>query len=273
MMVLDSISAERGGQTVVKGLSARLEAGHIHAVIGPNGTGKTTLLRAIFGDLPLAAGSISLGDRRLRAGERAGRYIRQWRDGFAYMPQDTTSDIALSVLEVVALGRFGRLSLHIDDETLDLAMTRLHQAGIAHLAGREIASLSGGQRQMALFAQVLMREPQAMLLDEPVSALDLKHQVALLDLVQQETRANGWVTLVVLHDLNLACQYADNLLVISGGALKATGAPGDIVTPKLISETYGVTVEVLRDRRGNPVIQPAGDPLPEHFKTLEGIIA
>lgn len=126
---------------------------------------------------------------------------------------------------------------------------------------------------MALFAQVLMREPQAMLLDEPVSALDLKHQVALLDMVRQETRANGWVTLVVLHDLNLACQYADNLLVISGGALKATGAPGDIVTPKLISETYGVTVEVLRDRRGNPVIQPAGDPLPEHFKTLEGIIA
>ncbi|MGV1985160.1 ABC transporter ATP-binding protein [Agrobacterium sp. 22-221-1] len=273
MMVLDNISVERGGQTVVRDLSARLEPGYIHAVIGPNGTGKTTLLRAIFGDLPLAAGAISLGDRRLQAGERAGRHTRDWRDRFAYMPQDTAADIALSVLEVVALGRFGRLSLHIDDETLDLAMTRLHQAGIAHLAGREIASLSGGQRQMALFAQVLMREPQAMLLDEPVSALDLKHQVALLNLVRQETRANGRVTLVVLHDLNLACQYADNLLVISDGALKATGAPGDIVTPKLISETYGVAVEVLRDRRGNPVIQPAGGPPLEHFKTLEGIIA
>ncbi|WCK03068.1 ABC transporter ATP-binding protein [Agrobacterium tumefaciens] len=273
MMVLDNVSVERGGQTIVRDLSARLQAGHIHAVIGPNGTGKTTLLRAIFGDLPLAGGAISLGDRRLDAGERAARHGRDWRDRFAYMPQNTAADIALSVLEVVALGRFGRLSLHIDDETLDLVMTRLHQAGRAHLAGREIASLSGGQRQMALFAQVLMREPQAMLLDEPVSALDLRHQVALLDLVRQETRTNGRVTLVVLHDLNLACQYADNLLVISDGALKATGAPGDIVTPELISETYGVAVEVLRDRRGNPVIQPAGDPPLEHFKILEGVIA
>lgn len=273
MIVLDTISVERGGQSIVNGLSARLAAGHIHAVIGPNGTGKTTLLRAIFGDLPLATGSVSLGGRCLRAGVRAGRHIREWRNGFSYMPQDTTADIALSVLEVVALGRFGRLSLHIDDETLDIAMTRLHQAGIAHLAGRDIASLSGGQRQMALFAQVLMREPQAMMLDEPVSALDLRHQVALLDLVRRETRANGWVTMVVLHDLNLACQYADNLLVISGGALQASGAPGDIVTPSLISETYGVAVEVLRDRRGNPVIQPAGDLPHEHFPILEGTIA
>ena len=273
MMILDRICIERGGQPVVHELSARLQAGHIHAVIGPNGTGKTTLLRAIFGDLPLAAGSISLGGRCLRAGQRAGRHVRGWRDGFAYMPQDTAADIALSVLEVVALGRFGRLSLHIDDETLDMAMTRLHQAGIAHLAGREIVSLSGGQRQMVLFAQVLMREPQAMLLDEPVSALDLKHQVALLDLVRRETRANGWVTMVVLHDLNLACQYADNLLVISQGTLKASGAPADIITPKLISETYGVAVEVLRDRRGNPVIQPAGDRPFEHSTIPEGTIA
>ncbi len=273
MMILEAISVARGDQPIVNDLSARLQPGQIHAVIGPNGTGKTTLLRAIFGDLPLAAGSISLGDRQLRAGERAGRSLKQWRDGFAYMPQDTTADIALTVLEIVALGRFGNLSLHIDDETLDMAMTRLHQAGIAHLAGRDIASLSGGQRQMALFAQVLMRQPQAMLLDEPVSALDLKHQVALLDLVRRETRANGWVTLVVLHDLNLACQYADNLLVIAQGTLKAKGAPVDIVSPGLIFETYGVVVEVLRDRRGNPVIQPTGDRPLEQFTTFEGKIA
>jgi iron complex transport system ATP-binding protein len=112
---------------------------------------------------------------------------------------------------------------------------------------------------MALFAQVLMREPQTMLLDEPVSALDLRHQVGLLDLVRNETRTNGWVTVVVLHDLNLACQYADNLLVISDGTLKQSGAPRDIVTPELISDTYGIAVEILRDRRGNPVIQPSGE--------------
>jgi iron complex transport system ATP-binding protein len=259
MMILDDVSIQRGGQTVVRHLTAKLAAGQVHAVIGPNGTGKTTLLRAMFGDLPLAEGSIQVDDRVLRAGEKRRSQVKNWRDTFSYMPQDTTVDIALSVLEVVALGRSGQLSLHIDDETLDSAMTRLHQAGIGHLANRDISSLSGGQRQMALFAQVLMREPQTMLLDEPVSALDLRHQVGLLDLVRNETRTNGWVTVVVLHDLNLACQYADNLLVISNGTLKQSGAPRDIVTPELISDTYGIAVEILRDRRGNPVIQPSGE--------------
>ncbi len=257
MMELDDIAIRRGGQTIVRGVSARLAPGQIHAVIGPNGTGKTTLLRAIFGELPLENGAIRLGERALGHG-RKNRLV-EWREDIAYMPQDTNADVALTVLEVVVLGRLGKLSLHIDDETLSLAMDRLTQAGIAHLAGRDIASLSGGQRQMVLFAQVLMRAPKVMLLDEPVSALDLKHQVSLLDVVRRETRANGWITLAVLHDLNLACQYADNLLVIADGALKVSGAPRHVVTPELIGETYGVTVDVLHDRRGNPVIQPVGN--------------
>ena len=125
---------------------------------------------------------------------------------------------------------------------------------------------------MALFAQVLMREPQVMLLDEPVSALDLKHQISLLDVVRRETRANNWTTLVVLHDLNLACQYADNLLVLADGTLKASGSPQRIVTPELIHQTYGIPVDVLHDRRGNPVIQPIGDDQ-EHSPEQEGMIA
>ncbi|OOO20087.1 ABC transporter ATP-binding protein [Rhizobium sophoriradicis] len=256
MIRLENIAIERGGQRIVSGIDACLEAGKIHAVIGPNGTGKTTLLRALFGDLPLAEGRLTLGGHSLSAGRTGARALKSWRESFAYMPQDTATDIALTVLEVVVLGRLGRLSLHIDDETLEMAMTRLSQTGIDHLAGRNIASLSGGQRQMALFAQVLMRAPKVMLLDEPVSALDLKHQLALLDLVRRETRANGWITMVVLHDLNLACQYADNLLVIAEGTMKASGHPQSIVTPSLIAQTYSVNVEVLRDRRGQPVIQP-----------------
>lgn len=273
MILLEDICVDRGKQRILSGIETRLEPGKIHAIIGPNGTGKTTLMRALFGDLPLAAGRITLGQRSLHAGRTGARALKNWRDDFAYMPQDTAADIALTVLEVVVLGRLDRLSLHIDDETLDMAMTRLSQAGIAHLAGRDIASLSGGQRQMALFAQVLMRAPKVMLLDEPVSALDLKHQVALLDLVRRETRANGWVTMVVLHDLNLACQYADNLLVLAGGALKASGAPSAIVTPALIAETYCVEVEVLRDRHGNPVIQPSGTQSWQNTPENEGIIA
>lgn len=273
MIHLDRVSISRGGQPVVHNVDTRLEAGRIHVIIGPNGTGKTTLLRAIFGDLPLDTGSIVLGSRTLGPGRRGMRALKSWREVFAYMPQDTAADVALTVLEVVVLGRLGKLSLHIDDETLDMAMNTLEQAGIAHLAGRDIASLSGGQRQMVLFAQVLMREPQVMLLDEPVSALDLRHQVSLLDLVRRETRASNRVTVVVLHDLNLACQYADNLLVLADGTLKASGAPRAIITPALVGETYGVEVEVLADRAGNPVIQPLGKPVHPVFVEKEGKIA
>lgn len=256
MIQLENVSVHRQGRPVIDGVSAGLEGGKIHVMIGPNGTGKTTLLNALFGELALASGQISCGGQRLVAGKPSGRLVNTWREQFAYLPQDSTADIGLTVLEVVVLGRLGRLSLHIDDETLEAAMQRLEQAGIAHLAGRDIASLSGGQRQMALFAQVMMREPQVMLLDEPVSALDVKHQLALLDLVRRETRARGWVTVIVLHDLNLACQYADNLLVVAQGKIQAVGQPRDVVTAELIATTYGVDVEILRDRAGNPVIQP-----------------
>ena len=256
MMELNNLTIRRGTQTIISSVDTRLEAGKIHVIIGPNGTGKTTLLRAMFGDLPLHDGSIKLGEKLLETGMHRSAHLRRWRDDIAYMPQDSSTDAALSVLEVVVLGRLDRLSLHIDDETLHIAMTRLEEAGIAHLADRNITSLSGGQRQMAMFAQVLMREPKVMLLDEPVSALDLKHQIGMLDLVRRETRANGWVTVIVLHDLNLACQYADTLLILADGSLKASGAPAEIVTAELIHQTYGVNVDILRDRSGNPVIQP-----------------
>ena len=256
MMWLDNVNIHRQGRTIIRGVSTHLEAGKIHVIIGPNGTGKTTLLNAMFGELALAQGQICCGERTLSPGKVRGKSLHGWRDAIAYLPQDTTADIDLTVLEVVVLGRLGKLALHIDDETLDAAMQRLEQAGIAHLAGREIASLSGGQRQMALFAQVMMREPDVMLLDEPVSALDLKHQMSLLNLVRRETRVRGWVTVIVLHDLNLACQYADNLLVVAQGKIQAAGKPRDVVTAELIAHTYGVEVEVLQDRAGNPVIQP-----------------
>lgn len=266
MIEFKNISIKRGAQTVLSNLNARLEGGKIHVVIGPNGTGKTSLLHAIFGDLPLENGEIIQADQRLLHGIQSSSDLKQWRSSIAYMPQDNATDVALTVLEVVILGRINHLSLHIDDETLNMAMRRLEEAGIAHLAGRYVTSLSGGQRQMVMFAQVLMREPKVMLLDEPVSALDLKHQIRLLDLVRQETRSNGWVTVIVLHDLNLACQYADKLLVLANGLLQACGAPFDIITPNLIDQTYGVDVEILRDNAGNPIIQP----LSRSFNEIKG---
>lgn len=256
MMILDDVAMERGGNRLMSGVSLKLHPGAVHAVIGPNGAGKTSLLRAMFGDLPIAEGRMELKGMHLTAQQQRSRPLPVWRDSFAYMPQDTHVDVALTVLEVVVLGRLGKLGLHIDDETLSLAIDRMKTAGILHLADRNIATLSGGQRQMALFAQVLMREPDVMLLDEPVSALDLRHQVHLLELVRRETRERGLITVVVLHDLNLACQFSDYLVVLSPGGLSAYGTPTEIISEDLIADTYGARVEILHDQTGQPVILP-----------------
>ncbi|KQT51329.1 iron ABC transporter ATP-binding protein [Aureimonas sp. Leaf454] len=261
MIRLNDVAISRGGQPILRTVSATLEPGLVHAVIGPNGAGKTTLLRALFGELPLSAGAIELGGHRMGPGRPTSAFRKAWRDTLAYMPQDNSADLAMTVLEVVVLGRLGRLQFHVDDETLEAAMARLEATGIAHLANRAIGSLSGGQRQMAMFAQVLMRDPLAMLLDEPVSALDLKHQITLLDVVRDETRAKHRVTVVVLHDLNLACRYADNLLIVAGGTLRASGPARSLVTADLIGSVYGVAVEVLHDSVGSPVVQPLGRPV------------
>lgn len=256
MITLDNVGLSRGGSPVLTGVTAALAPGRIHAVIGPNGAGKTTLLRALFGELALDSGRIGFGSSAILPGKSNAAGRKAWRDAMAYMPQDCGADLSMSVLEVVVLGRLQRLQFHIDDDTLEAAMTCLEDAGIAHLAGRDIGSISGGQRQMAMFAQVLMRAPAAMLLDEPVSALDLRHQIALLNVVRRETRAKNLVTVVVLHDLNLACQYADNLLIVSGGTLRASGPPQELANPTLIGSVYGVDVEILRDARGSPIVQP-----------------
>lgn len=256
MILLENISIAQGNKTIIEHISTRLESGKIHAIIGPNGTGKSTLLRTLFGDLPLQSGQITWQEKKLLAGGMTAKVLQQWRKEISYMPQDTGLDISLSVLEVVVLGGLDNLTLHIDPSLLEQAMDCLQAAGMAELAHRDIGQLSGGQRQMVLFAQVLMRNATLLLLDEPVSALDLHHQIAMLDLVREQTYSRDLVTLIVLHDLNLACQYADNLLIFSQGQLQASGSPLEIISSELLSKTYGVELEILYDPAGFPLIQP-----------------
>lgn len=231
-------------------ISFQLEAGLTHVIIGPNGTGKSTLLKTLFGDLQPKQGEV------LFAGEPLNRkHLDQWRKRFGYMPQDIRLDVGLSVLEVVLLGQLDALSLKLGDSLLEEALQSLDQIGLLHLANRDVRTLSGGQCQMVLFAQALMRQPEILMLDEPVSALDLHFQQVMLDHLDTNTKRNGWVSIMILHDLNLAAQYADNLLVLKNGKLVAQGAPKDILTPELVYDVYGVKAEVLTDSAGIPFIR------------------
>ena len=250
MLELNKLTLAIGKQTLVDGLNLQLQPGQLHVIIGPNGTGKTSLLRALFGELAPEAGDIRFDGEPLSM-----LHLARWRKRFGYMPQNIQLELDLSVLEVVVLGRLDSLSMRLADEDILAALQALQALGIAHLADRALYSLSGGQRQMVLFAQVLLRDPQIMMLDEPVSALDLQHQMQLMEHLHHQTRAKQWVSLVVLHDLNLAAQFADQLIVLAGGKLQAFGPPAQVLDAALISRLYQVPVDIHHDRDGQPYIR------------------
>lgn len=250
MLTVNQLNVTLDTLTLAKDMSFSLRPGKVNVIIGPNGTGKSTLLKTLFGDIKAQSGDIHFFDQTLTT-----KQLSAWRKLFGYMPQDIRLDIELSVLEVVLLGQLDALSLRLDDALIEQALSALDKIGLLHLANRSVNKLSGGQCQMILFAQALMRNPKILMLDEPVSALDLHFQHVLLDHLDEQTKQQGWVTLMVLHDLNLAAQYADNLLVLKDGQLVKSGDPKDILTPELIKEVYGVQAEISKDSHGLPFVR------------------
>lgn len=250
MLQVRNISLAYDDLVLADDMSFSLAAGKTHVIIGPNGTGKSTLLKMLFGDVQPQSGEVLFNNQALTKAT-----LPQWRKQFGYMPQDIRLDVGLSVLEVVLLGQLNALSLKLGDSLLEEALQALEQIGLLHLANRDVRTLSGGQCQMILFAQALMRKPDILMLDEPVSALDLHFQQVLLDHLDQQTKQKGWVSLMILHDLNLAAQYADNLLVLKGGKVVAQGAPRDVITPQMVEQVYGVKADVQLDGLGVPFIR------------------
>ncbi|HEY8565157.1 MAG TPA: ABC transporter ATP-binding protein [Beijerinckiaceae bacterium] len=205
--------------------------GEVVAVIGPNGAGKSTLFRRVAGLLG--------GPGEVLVTSHSGRPP-------CYLPQDTAAAAVLTVYEAVLLARKqgGRGGWRVDDADLALIDGVLGDLGIAELAFRNLAELSGGQRQLVSIAQVLVREPEILLMDEPTSALDLHRQIEVLALVRRLASARGLCVLVALHDLNHALRVADQVMVLADGRLVAAGPPRDVITPSLLEEVYGVRARV-----------------------------
>lgn len=250
MLTGKQINIQIGSLSLAKNIDFELKSGQVTAILGPNGTGKSTLLKALFGDIKLESGEVNYGGESLSYNS-----LSQWRSQFGYMPQDIHLDVNLTSIEVVLLGQLDALSLRVGNDTLHRALEILDQIGLSHLANKDVSKLSGGQRQMILFAQALMREPKIMMLDEPVSALDLHYQHVLLEHLVSQTREREYVTIMVLHDLNLAAQYADNLLVLKNGHLVASGHPKAILTSDLVQSIYDVQAQVINDEHGVPFIR------------------
>lgn len=245
-IAIDALTIRYGNTAVVQALDLHVPAGKVTAVVGPNGSGKSSLLRALAG-MVRHAGRISWdGQGKVPATE------------VGYMPQDNAVRAALTVFEVVLLGRLRSLSFRVARADLDAVTAVLTELGIAGFADRRIGELSGGQRQLVFLAQVLAGNPRVLLLDEPTSALDIAHQFQVLDLLRDVTRSRGLTTIVVLHDLNAAARYADRVALLCAGRLVAAGTPHEVLDAECLSATFGAEVATIDGPDGYPVVVPLG---------------
>ena len=260
MLVADALVCARKGRVILAHVSFSLAPGEVLGVLGANGAGKSTLLATLAGELPLAAGELSLDGRPLRHWTAAELARRR-----AVLPQAPELDFDLEVAELVAIGAypFPELSPGAVDRLVGEASAL---TGIESLLGRRYAGLSGGERQRAQFARVLVQllgdhgkatdgsASRILFLDEPTSALDPRHQILLLQTARQVARQRSVAVFVILHDVNLAAAWSDRLLLLADGGVVALGTPAQVLTEAHLARVYRTPVRV--------VARPAPDPAP-----------
>lgn len=242
LLALEDVTFSAGSVSILKPVSLELRPGRMTGIIGPNGSGKSSLVRLVARQQKPTSGTIRLDGRHLESyGER------ELARRIAYMPQFTPPAESMTVRELVALGRFpwhgalGRFSA-TDAQKVETALERTE---LMRFAGRLVDTLSGGERQRAWLAMMLAQDASCLILDEPTSALDIAHQADMLALVRDLTRERDLAALVVLHDINMAARYCDELVALKDGRIVARGAPDAIVVPETLAALYGLPMGIF----------------------------
>jgi iron complex transport system ATP-binding protein len=254
VLTMEEVSFRYRDSWVIRGLSLSANQGEILGVLGPNASGKTTLVRLMDGIVFPQKGRVRLQGKEMRS---LGR--REIARRVAVVPQETPMLYAFSALEVVLMGRSPHLRLlgFEDARDLEIARRSLDKTGCSSLWDRNVNELSGGERQRVLIARALAQEPRILLLDEPTAYLDLRHQLDFLDLLLQLHREEGMTIVWVSHDLNLASWSCQRVLLLKVGRIFAIGCPQDVLTEEKIEAVYGRRVLVDRNPQvGAPRITP-----------------
>jgi iron complex transport system ATP-binding protein len=239
---LRDISVRFGRTRVLDGVSLEIEEGEWVALIGPNGAGKTTLLRSIAG-LVRCGGSVTLGGRPLGELSRRERAQR-----VAVVPQLPSTPGWLTVSEYVLLGRTPHLGLLAGEGASDFAAAEqaLRRLDLLDLADRCLGTLSGGELQRVVVARALAQDARVVLLDEPIASLDIGHQQQMLELLDELRRESSLTLVAAVHDLTLAAQYADRVVLLVGGAVVADGSAEEVLTEEALAEHYEARVRIVR---------------------------
>lgn len=249
-----SVSVGYGDTVISRDVTLDIPDGQVTTLIGANGCGKSTLLRGLSHLLPLSAGSVTLDGKKL------GDYSsRELATRLSMLPQSPITPAGVTVADLVARGRHPHQSWlqqwsasHSAAVDEAMALTNVFQ-----LRDRPVDSLSGGQRQRVWIAMVLAQDTDIVFLDEPTTYLDLAHSIDILELVSTLNKEQGKTIVMVLHDLNLAARYSDNLVLMKDGSVTALGSPESTITPQALRDVFGLDSRVIEDPvTGGPLIVP-----------------
>lgn len=249
-LALEGVHVRVSDVPILRGVSLALRPGEALALVGPNGAGKTTLLRAASGVVPLAGGRVLIEGTPL-----ADLSPRQRARRVAVVPQDAALAFPFRAGELVLMGRAPHLSRLGFESREDVALARaaMERVGVAHLAERSVLEISGGERQLVLFARALAQGTQVLLLDEPTAHLDLHHRLRVLEQVRRFVDAGG-SALVVSHDLGLAARSCERAALLAAGEVVAEGTPTEVFSPERLRRVFRVDAEILLTRDGAAAI-------------------
>lgn len=248
-LVVDDCSFSYSSQLVLDQISMQISKGEVVSIVGPNGSGKSTLLRCICRVLQPKGGVVYLNNQDV-----AHLKPRELARLLGYVPQSGAEVFPLTVYEAVLLGRKPYLSWGVGPKDREIVDRILRFMKIDEFALKYINEMSGGEKQRVLIARALAQEPEVLLLDEPTSNLDIKHQLEVLGLLQKFAHEGGMTVIMVLHDLNLASRFSQKLVLISEGKVFASGPPAAVLNPANISAVYGVEADVDQNGLGIQVL-------------------
>jgi iron complex transport system ATP-binding protein len=259
MLRIESLTVAYGTRRVLHAVSLVVESGQVVALIGPNGSGKSTLVRAVSGVLPALGGRVRTnGDDLLSLPPvQRARHL-------AVVPQAVSLPPAFSVWETVLMGRTPYLNFlgQVSSRDEQIARQALQKVEALELADRRVGELSGGEQQRVLLARALAQSTPILLLDEPTTNLDMHYQISFMETVRALTHQEHLAVLIALHDLNLAARYADRVVLLQEGEMKASGTPRQVLTAELISSAYHLPVQVVPHPFADaPLVLPGDRPV------------
>jgi iron complex transport system ATP-binding protein len=250
-LTINKLAFKYGGNPVLKDITIEVGLGELLCIVGPNGSGKSTLLKCINRILKTQQNTVLID------GKDAGKInLKELSKMMGYVPQSSMSTFPFTVFDVVLMGRKPYIHWSLSERDSEIVAEMLDYLGISQLAMRHYNELSGGEQQKVIIARALTQQPQILLLDEPTSSLDIKHQLEILCILRSLAQTKHCSVIMAMHDLNLAGRFSDRMLMLKQGCIYAVGTPEDVLTEENIDSVYGIKAQISNSVLGRPQVTP-----------------